>query len=71
MPSRSSPKPTGPAVAASAAGREVVAEFEKTLDNELDLMREAANAAQLRRNFADSDKLYVPDVYWDYCRPTC
>jgi ubiquinone biosynthesis protein len=47
----------------------VVAEFEKALNNELDLMREAANAAQLRRNFAGSDKLYVPEVYWDYCRP--
>jgi ubiquinone biosynthesis protein len=48
---------------------EVVGEFEKTLDNELDLMREAANAAQLKRNFAGSELLYVPEVYWDYCRP--
>ena len=32
-------------------------------------MREAANTAQLKRNFAGSDMLYVPDVYWDYCRP--
>jgi len=48
---------------------EVVAEYEKTVLNELDLMREAANAAQLRRNFQGSDQLYVPDVYWDYCRP--
>jgi ubiquinone biosynthesis protein len=48
---------------------EVVAEFEKTLGNELDLMREAANAAQLKRNFEGSDLLYVPEVYWDYCRP--
>jgi ubiquinone biosynthesis protein len=48
---------------------EVVAEFEKTLGNELDLMREAANAAQLKRNFAGSELLYVPEVYWDYCRP--
>jgi ubiquinone biosynthesis protein len=47
---------------------EVVAEYEKTILNELDLMREAANASQLRRNFTDSDQLYVPDVYWDYCR---
>ena len=47
---------------------EVVAEFEKNLGNELDLMREAANAAQLRRNFAGSDQLYIPEVYWDYCR---
>jgi len=49
--------------------REIIAEFEKTLGNELDLMREAANAAQLERNFAGSDLLYVPKVYWDYCRP--
>ncbi len=47
---------------------EVVSEFEKTLFNELDLMREAANAAQLRRNFEGSEMLYVPEVYWDYCR---
>jgi ubiquinone biosynthesis protein len=46
----------------------VVAEFEKSLANELDLMREAANAAQLKRNFADSEQLYVPEVHWDYCR---
>ncbi len=43
----------------------VIAEFEKTLLAELDLMREAANASQLRRNFADSDMLYVPEVDWD------
>ena len=43
----------------------VVAEFEKTLLNELDLMREAANASQLRRNFIDSDILYVPEIEWD------
>jgi len=47
---------------------EVVAEYEKTVLDELDLMREAANAAQLKRNFAGSDLLYVPEVYWDYCR---
>ena len=47
---------------------EVVAEYEKTVLDELDLVREGANAAQLKRNFADSDLLYVPDVYWDYCR---
>src|SRR5690606_27960414 len=39
-----------------------------TLLHEVDLLREAANAAQLKRNFADSEKLYVPQVYWDYCR---
>ena len=48
---------------------EVVAEYEKTILNELDLMREAANASQLRRNFEGSDMLYVPEVYWNYCRP--
>ena len=47
---------------------EIVAEYEKTILDELDLMREAANAAQLKRNFAGSDLLYVPDVYFDYCR---
>ncbi|HVW68935.1 MAG TPA: ubiquinone biosynthesis regulatory protein kinase UbiB [Steroidobacteraceae bacterium] len=47
---------------------EIVAEYEKTILDELDLMREAANAAQLKRNFAGSDLLYVPEVHWDYCR---
>ena len=46
----------------------VVAEFEKTLTHEIDLMREAANASQLKRNFAGSDLLYVPEVHWDFCR---
>jgi ubiquinone biosynthesis protein len=45
---------------------EVIAEFEKTLYDELDLIREAANATQLRRNFKDSDLLYVPEIEWDY-----
>jgi ubiquinone biosynthesis protein len=49
---------------------EVVQEYEKTILDELDLMRESANAAQLKRNFEGSDLLYVPAVYWDYCRPT-
>ena len=48
---------------------EIVDEYEHTILDELDLMREAANTAQLKRNFEDSDMLYVPDVYWDYCRP--
>jgi len=48
---------------------ELVAEYEKTVIDELDLMREGANAAQLRRNFQDSDMLYVPEIYWDFCRP--
>ncbi len=47
---------------------QVVREFEKTLFNELDLVREAANASELRRHFSDSEDLYVPEVYWDYCR---
>jgi len=47
---------------------EVVREYEKTIIDELDLMREAANAALLKRNFAGSPLLYVPDVHWDYCR---
>ena len=47
---------------------EVVTEFEKTTLDELDLMREAANAAKLRRNFEHSDLLYVPEIYWDYTR---
>jgi ubiquinone biosynthesis protein len=47
---------------------EVVAEYEKTVLDELDLMREAANASQLKRNFAGSDLLYVPEIYWEYCR---
>ena len=47
---------------------EVVKEYQKTILDELDLMREAANASQLKRNFRDTDVLYVPEVYWDYCR---
>ena len=47
--------------------REVVGEFDKYLHDELDLMREAANASQLRRNFADSKLLMVPEMYWDFC----
>ena len=47
---------------------EVVEEFEKTLIDELDLMREGANATQLRRNFTGSPLLYVPEIYWQYCR---
>ena len=47
--------------------REVVAEFDKYLHDELDLMREAANASQLRRNFAGSELLMVPEMFWDYC----
>ena len=48
--------------------REVVSEYEKTILDELDLMREAANAAQLRRNFEGSILLYVPEVHWPLTR---
>jgi ubiquinone biosynthesis protein len=48
---------------------QIVGEFETTILNELDLVREAANANQLRRNFEGSPDLYVPLVHWDYCRP--
>jgi ubiquinone biosynthesis protein len=50
--------------------REIVREFAKHLDDELDLMREAANASQLRRNFTNSYLLVVPEVYWDWCTST-
>lgn len=49
--------------------REVVSEYRKTILDELDLQREAANAIQLRRNFESSDSLYIPFVYADHCRP--
>ncbi len=47
--------------------REVVSEFSRYLRDELDLVREAANCSQLRRNFAGSPLLSVPEVYWDWC----
>jgi len=49
--------------------REVVAEFDKYLHDELDLLREAANAAQLRRNMAGLDLVLIPEMYWDWCHP--
>ncbi|WP_305856935.1 ubiquinone biosynthesis regulatory protein kinase UbiB [Balneatrix alpica] len=57
----------------SADGRrlrpvEVVRDYERTLMDELDLQREAANAAQIRRHFEQDAALYVPQVYWDYTR---
>ena len=57
----------------SAQGKElhltgVIEEFRKTIFDELDMMREAANASQLRRNFADSDKMHVPEVMWSLTR---
>jgi ubiquinone biosynthesis protein len=48
---------------------EVVLDYRHTIFDELNLQREAANAAQLRRNFDQSPMLYVPKVYWDYCKP--
>lgn len=48
--------------------REIVAEFERTIFDELDLLREAANASQLRRNFLNSELLYIPEVFWEYTR---
>ena len=47
--------------------REIVAEFARYLYDELDLLREAANCSQLRRNFKDSPLLLVPEVFWDFC----
>lgn len=47
--------------------KEIVKEFEHTLLDELDLLREAANATQLKRNFENSPLLYIPSIYWDYC----
>nr|WP_314426638.1 ubiquinone biosynthesis regulatory protein kinase UbiB [uncultured Erwinia sp.] len=50
--------------------QEVVADYEKTLLDELNLLREAANAIQLRRNFDGSNMLYIPEIYSDYCSET-
>ena len=47
---------------------EIVEEYEKTIFDELDLMREAANCSQLRRNFLNSEMLYVPEIHWDLAR---
>ncbi len=53
--------------------KEVVAEFDKYLNDELDLIREASNCSQLRRNFSRDEQranlLLVPEVFWDYCAP--
>ncbi len=49
--------------------REVVAEFDKYLHDELDLVREASSAAQLRRNMADLNLVLIPEMFWDYCLP--
>ena len=47
---------------------EIVDDYDATIHDELDLMREAANASQLRINFLNSDLIYVPEVYWDHCQ---
>lgn len=48
--------------------KEVVIEYEKTIYDELDMQREAANAQLMRKNFENSNELYIPEVYWDYTR---
>lgn len=48
--------------------REVVAEYDRTIHTELDLVTEATNAVVLRNNFKDSSTLYIPEIYWDYTR---
>ncbi|MEW5291438.1 ubiquinone biosynthesis regulatory protein kinase UbiB [Erwinia papayae] len=50
--------------------QEVVADYEKTLIDELNLLREAANAIQLRRNFDNNKMLYIPEIFSDYCSET-
>ena len=47
---------------------EIIEEYEKTIHDELDMQREAASATQLRRNFLNSDLLYIPEVYWSLTR---
>ena len=49
--------------------REVIAEFDKYLHDELDLLREASSAAQLRRNMAGLNLVMIPEIIWDYCMP--
>ncbi|MFM9900902.1 MAG: ubiquinone biosynthesis regulatory protein kinase UbiB [Polaromonas sp.] len=49
--------------------REVVAEFDKYLHDELDLLREAANSAQLRRNMQGLNLVLIPEMVWDFCMP--
>ncbi|AVO50072.1 ubiquinone biosynthesis regulatory protein kinase UbiB [Melaminivora suipulveris] len=49
--------------------RQVVAEFDNYLHDELDLIREASNAAQLRRNMKDVELVLIPEIFWDYCHP--
>ena len=50
--------------------REVVAEFDTYLHDELDLVREAANATQLRRNMQGLNLVLVPEMVWEHCTPS-
>ncbi|MEM1244241.1 MAG: ubiquinone biosynthesis regulatory protein kinase UbiB [Pseudomonadota bacterium] len=50
---------------------EIVKEFEHVIFNELDLVREAANASQIRHNFRNQDILYTPEIYWEYATERC
>lgn len=45
---------------------QIVKDYQKTIYDELDLQREAANASQLRRNFSNSELIYIPEIFWDY-----
>ena len=45
---------------------DIVKDYQKTIYDELDLQREAANASQLRRNFTNSELIYIPEIFWDY-----
>lgn len=47
---------------------EVVEDYRHTIEGELDLVREASNGSELKRNFSNSPLLYIPTVYWDYTR---
>lgn len=47
---------------------EVVEDYRHTIEGELDLVREASNGSELKRNFANSPLLYIPEVYWDFTR---
>lgn len=46
--------------------KEVVRDYEMTILDELDLLKEACNASQLKRNFEGSPLLYIPEVHWPY-----
>lgn len=46
--------------------KEIVSDYDKTIHDELDMMREAASASQLKANFKNSDLIYIPQVYWEH-----